>query len=108
MKIRKKEYPFFKTIEYIKEYINDKFDLLKYYNLQIDYKYLKKVILSNEQRKLIKNICNLKLNYRMIYKNNRRDCYNEDDKDLEKLINELKDNDILDERFKELINNKLY
>jgi len=44
----------------------------------------------------------------MIYKNNRRDYYNEDDKDLEKLINELKDNDILDERFKELINNKLY
>ena len=92
MKIRKKEYHLFKTIDYIKDHINDKFDLLKYYKRYIDYKYLKKVILSNQQRKLIKNICNLKLDYRMIYKNNRRDYYNEDDKDLEKLINELKDN----------------
>ncbi len=77
MKIRKKEYPLFRTISYMKDHINDKFDLLKYYKRYIHYKYLKKVILSNEQGKFIKRICNLKLDYRMIFKNNRKDFYNE-------------------------------
>ncbi len=90
MKIRKKEYPLFKTIGYIKDQINDKFDLLKYYKRYIHYKYLKKVILSNEQRKFIKHICNLKLDYRMIYKNNRKDFYNEDEKYLEKFLKDVK------------------
>jgi len=104
-KKNEKNYKLYKTISYMRDHINDKFDLLKYYKQIIHYKYLKKIILSYEQRNAVRNICNLKTDNGMIYKNSKKKFYEESDKDINKLKLHL-GNDIIDERIRKLIDMK--
>jgi len=101
-----KDYNLFETINYIREHINDKFDLLKYYKRYIHYKYLKKVVLNNEQRIALNNICNIKIDYKTIYKN-KNGHFEILNKNINNIQNQL-ENGKIDQRIKELINLKYY
>jgi len=103
LKKNKRNFHSFKIEYYLKEHINDKFDLLKYYKRYNHYKYLKNVILSAEQKTVLKKLCNLKSDYKIFYKTSKKCFYEEEDRDLKMMASEIK-NDIVDERIKKLIN----
>jgi len=98
----KRNFNLYKIENFLKDHINDKFDLLKYYKRYNHYKYLKKVVLSEEQKNALKKICNLKCDYKTNYKPFKKDHYEEEDRDVNRIALELK-NDIIDGRIKNLI-----
>jgi len=75
---------------------------LKYFKRYNHYKYLKKVILTRDQRHALKKISNFKMDYQTIYKHSNKDYYKEEDRDLKIIFSGLK-KDIIDHRIKELI-----
>lgn len=86
----------------MKEHINDKFDLLKYYKRYNHYKFIKKIILSDRQREVLKKLNNFKSNFMTIYKSSKKDYFNEEERDIQGISLQLK-NHKTDQRIKKLI-----
>ena len=67
IKQKSKKFKIYKIIEYTRNYVNNKLDILKYFKSFINFKNLTKIILSSQQKKVFKNLCKFKINYQTIY-----------------------------------------
>ena len=68
IKKKSKNYKFYKIIEYTRNYVNNKLDILKYFKNFMNFKNLTKIILGKKQKKLFKKLANYKIKYQSIYK----------------------------------------
>lgn len=100
---KKKEYKLFSSIKNINDNILANLDLIKYYKRGINYKYLKRIILSEQQRHALMSICQFKMDYRELDKIKEKHIYTSEDRNINAIKLKLKDNDIIDFRIKTLI-----
>jgi len=87
---------------FLKNYINGKFEVIKYFKKYYHYKYLKNIILSTEQNATLKNISNFKIDFKLICKPSKKKFHDQVNRDFYKKALVSK-NDIIDERIKDFI-----
>jgi len=98
----KRNLKLYKIEKFLKNYINEKFEILKYFKQYNHYKYLKRVILTNDQKTTLKNISNFKTDFLLLYKPEKKIFHEKVDREFYKNAWESNNNE-KDERIKDLI-----
>lgn len=100
-------YKLFLDLNSLKRHIRGKFDILKYYKSLLNYKYFKMITLNNQQRMVLKNICELKNDYRLIIRERKEETL-QINKEIEKFKDELNEETEINQKIKNLIDMKFY